>query len=361
MGALLHTALEETEAQRGLLILSRGGEHRIAAEATRRRDDIIVRALDVAVSAVWLPASLLEHVLRTRESVVINDSTAWAEFAADLPLGRPTPRSTLCLPLLHQGKVVGVLYLENHLASGVFTPARVKVLKLVASLAASALENSRVCRDLREREARVRRLIDANIMGMYVVDIRGPILDSNDAYLRMLGYERRDLVSGQLRWTDLTPPEWRAADKERVERVKRSGRLLPFEKEFFRKNGTRVPVLMGVARLKEPRTQAVVFALDMSKQKQAEALALDMRAMEQTRAARKLHEALLQNFQGAMFRLQAARNLLTRDPDEGLRSLNDAIIDGEMALDDSRDAIDVLGKGSVANGHRRTAHGPRLG
>lgn len=113
-------------------------------------------------------------------------------------------------------------------------------------------------------------------------------------------------------------------------------------REFFRKDGTRVPVLVGVARFKEPRNQAVVFALDISKQKRKQATALDARMIEQTRIARKLHDALLQNFQGIMFRFQAARNMMPRHPDEALRSLNDAISEGEKALDESREAIQDL-------------------
>jgi hypothetical protein len=78
---------------------------------------------------------------------------------------------------------------------------------------------------------------------------------------------------------------------------------------------------MGVARFKEPRTQAVVFGLDMSKQKQAEAIALETRTIEQTGIARQTHDVLLQNFQAMIFRFQAARNLMPRHPDEALRSL----------------------------------------
>ena len=284
---------------------------------------------------------MLDYVLSTCESVVI-DAAARARFAADHYLRQHKASSILCLPLLHEATLVGALYLENHSASGVFTAARITVLNLVASLATSALENSRLYRGLQEREAKATHLVDANIIGIYIVDLRGPILESNDAYLRMLGYERGDLDSGRLRWTDLTPSEWHDADKQRAEKVRKAGRLLPFEKEFFRKDGTRVPVLMGVARFKEPRTQAVVFALDMSKQKQAEAIALEARTIEQTRIARRMHDALLQNFQGMMFRFQAARNLMPGHPDEALRSLNDAINDGERALDDIRDAIQDL-------------------
>jgi signal transduction histidine kinase len=101
-----------------------------------------------------------------------------------------------------------------------------------------------------------------------------------------------------------------------------------------------VPVLVGVARFKEPRTQAMVFALDISKQKLAEATALETRAIQQTRFARKVHDDLLQNFQGMMFQFQAARNLMKRHPDEALPFLNEAIKDGQTALDESRDAIE---------------------
>jgi PAS domain S-box-containing protein len=352
MGTLLRAALKETGAQRGLLILSHSAELLIAAEATRRHEKIVVDLRDEVVSESLLPESVVYYVQRTREIVVIDDDANRARFLADPCIRRHKAGSILCLPLLHQANLVGILLLESHLASAVFTPARIEVLKLMSSLAASALENSRLYGALQKREAKIRRLVDANIIGIYTVDLGGPILETNDAYLRMLGYKRIDFVSGCLRWTDLTPPEWRTADAERVERVKRVGRLLPFEKEFFRKDGTRVPVLIGVARCKEPRNQAVVFAHDMSKQKRAEAMALQARTIEGTLIARKLHDALLQNFQAMMFRFQAVRNLITRHPAEALRSLDAAINDGEEALNESRNAIQNLGSERIT---KRTA------
>ena len=337
IGTLLRAALEETGAQRGAVILLRAGERRVAVEGSCRQQKTVVRLCDEVVADSLLPVSALDYVEDTCEPVVINDEATRARFAVGVR--EHEAASILCLPLLHLAKPVGLLILQSELASGVFTPARVRILKLVASLAASSLVNSRLYGDLQERETRIRRLVDANILGIFIVDIRGPILESNDAYLRMLGYERGDLISGRLRWTDLTPPEWHAADKMRVERVKRLGRVLPFEKEFLRKDGTRVPVLMGVARFKEPRTQAVVFAHDMSKQKQAAAMALEARSIEDMRVARKSHDALLQNFQAMMFRFQAVRNLITRRPDEAVRSLDAAINDGKQALVDSLNAI----------------------
>jgi PAS domain S-box-containing protein len=80
----------------------------------------------------------------------------------------------------------------------------------------------------------------------------------------MVGYEREYLVSGRMRWTDLTPPEWRTSDAKRVEEVKLTGTSQPFEKEYFHKDGRRVPVLVGVARIEEAGNQAVAFVIDLS-------------------------------------------------------------------------------------------------
>ena len=150
--------------------------------------------------------------MRTQESVILDDAAAQPPFAADPYIRQHQARSILCLPLLNQAKLIGVLYLENNLSSRVFTPARIPVLKLLASQAAISLENTRLYRDLAEREAKIRRLVDANIIGIFILDLDGRILEANDAFLHMVGYDREDLVAGRLRWTDLTPPEWRDRD-----------------------------------------------------------------------------------------------------------------------------------------------------
>ena len=114
-------------------------------------------------------------------------------------------KSILCLPLIKQRELTGILLLENALTSHAFTPARIAVLELLAAQAAISLENTRLYGDLQEREAKVRRLVDSNIIGILIVNLDGQIIEANDAFLRMVGYEREDLVSGRLRWTDLTP------------------------------------------------------------------------------------------------------------------------------------------------------------
>src|SRR5260370_35136187 len=108
-------------------------------------------------------------------------------------------RSRLCLPLLKQAELIGVLYLENSLASHVFTPARIAVLKLLASQAAIALGNAHLYRDVAERETKIRRLVDSNIIGIFIWDFEGHVLGAKDQFLRMVNYNLEDLVSRLVR------------------------------------------------------------------------------------------------------------------------------------------------------------------
>jgi PAS domain S-box-containing protein len=172
--------------------------------------------------------------------------------------------------LLKQAKLIGVLYLENSLASHVFTPGRISVLKLLASQAAIALENARLYSDVAERETKIRRLVDSNIIGIFISSRKGEIIETNDAFLKIVGYDREDHAAG-MRLTDLTPPEWRASTARALEGTDTTGAVQPYEREYLRKDGSRVPVLIGSAAFDEQRDQGVAFVLDLTKRKRAEA------------------------------------------------------------------------------------------
>ncbi|NOJ48464.1 PAS domain S-box protein [Bradyrhizobium archetypum] len=131
-------------------------------------------------------------------------------------------------------------------------------------------ENIALQGDLLARDKKIRRLVDANIVGVIFWELDGRILEANDAFLKMLGYEREDLASGRVNRTDLTPPEWRHRDLRTVAELKRMGTVQPFEKEYFRKDGSRVPVLVGGTMLEQNQNQGVGFVLDLTERKQAE-------------------------------------------------------------------------------------------
>src|SRR5262249_41226283 len=100
--------------------------------------------------------------------------------------------------------------------------------------------------EIEVREGKIRRLVDANIIGIFIWDFDGRMLEANKACLDIVGYDHEDLVAGSIRWTDLTPPEWRDRDTRLIQEHEVTGTLQPFEKEYFRKDGSRVHVLIGV-------------------------------------------------------------------------------------------------------------------
>src|SRR5262249_29886617 len=100
----------------------------------------------------------------------------------------------------------------------------------------------------KKAEAKIRRLVDSNIIGIIGGQMGdGRITEVNDAFLTLVGYDRDDLLAGRVLWPDLTAPEWRHVDQRTVEQLKAEGVVQPFEKEFMRKDGSRVPVLVGAA------------------------------------------------------------------------------------------------------------------
>jgi PAS domain S-box-containing protein len=131
-------------------------------------------------------------------------------------------------------------------------------------------ERKRAEEAVRESEAKSRRLVDSNIIGIFIWDFDGRILEANDEFLRMVCYDREDLASARIRWADLTPPDWRDRNNARIEQQKGSGRFEPFEKEFTRKDGSRVPILIGGATFEEGGNQGVAFVLDLTERKRAE-------------------------------------------------------------------------------------------
>ena len=135
------------------LILPRGVEKRIEAEANTSGDTVIVRLRDLSAAGAALPESIVHYVVRTRDRVILDDASAQNSFSADTYIRQHRARSVLCLPLINQARLIGVLYLENNLTPYVFNPTRIAVLELLASQAAISLENASLYSDLQRSEA----------------------------------------------------------------------------------------------------------------------------------------------------------------------------------------------------------------
>jgi len=178
---------------------------------------------------------------------------------------------------------------------------------------------------LRESEARFRRLVDANIIGIMIADVYGSIVDANDAFLEMVGYTREDLP---FRWDEMTPPEWRSLDEFAIEQLRWTGAATPWEKEYLHNDGRRVPVLIGVSLLDEPSGSCICFVIDLTDSKRTE---LALRRSERlasvgTLAAGIAHE--INNPIGGI--LMAAQFALKYQADPGSvkTALDDIVRDG---------------------------------
>src|SRR5580704_13160835 len=141
---------------------------------------------------------------------------------------------------------------------------------LVTRVRAEQRDHVRAQEELRESEAKIRRLVDSNIIGIFFSGLKGRVLEANDAFLHLVGHDRDDLVSGRIRWTDLTPPEWRERDRRALAELSSNTIAQPYEKEFFRKDGSRVRVLIGGALFEEGGNEGVAFVVDLTERKRAE-------------------------------------------------------------------------------------------
>jgi len=124
---------------------------------------------------------------------------------------------------------------------------------------------------LRESEMRLRRFYDSGMVGVIYWDMNGVITEANDKFLEMTGYTRKELITGKIDWMKMTPSEYRHLDEKAAEELRITGvNKQPFEKEYIRKDGTRIPIVIAGAMLDEERRDVVAFVLDITERKRSE-------------------------------------------------------------------------------------------
>jgi PAS domain S-box-containing protein len=200
----------------------------------------------------------------------------------------PAAEECLLVPFHVAGEAVGTIWAIMHsdrrkfdaeddrvMASlGKFASSAYQALIHIEDLKTQVSEREKAEAEVRELarglEKKIRRLVEANVVGIVLWNLEGAVTEANDAFLRMVQYDREDVASGRVRWRDLTPPEWRDHDERGIAELKATGIFRPFEKEYFRKDGSRVSVLLGGALFQGSGNEGVAFVLDLSEQKRAE-------------------------------------------------------------------------------------------
>ena len=200
----------------------------------------------------------------------------------------PAAEECLLVPFHVGGKAVGTIWGIMHSDRRKFDAEDNRVLGSLGKFASSAYQASVCIDDLKfqvaEREkaeaeahelargleAKIRRLVEANVVGIVMWNLEGVITGSNEAFLHMVQYAPEDIAAGRVRWTDLTPAEWHDCDERAVADLKTSGMFQPFEKEYFRKDGSRVPVLLGGTLFERGGNEGVAFVLDLTEQRRTQ-------------------------------------------------------------------------------------------
>jgi PAS domain S-box-containing protein len=200
----------------------------------------------------------------------------------------PAAEECLLVPFYVGGKAVGTIWAIMHSDRRKFDAEDDRVMASLGKFASSAyqawmhIEELKIEVAEREKaeaevrklasglEAKIRRLVEANVVGIVMWNLEGTVTGANEAFLHMVQYDREDITSGRVRWTELTPAEWRDRDARAITELKTTGIFQTFEKEYFRKDGSRVPVLLGGALFEGNGNDGVAFVLDLTEQKRAQ-------------------------------------------------------------------------------------------
>ncbi|MHC5747545.1 MAG: AAA family ATPase [Nostoc sp.] len=197
LNSLMQIVIENAGAQTGCLILEKAGEWAIEA-VCKLNGDANLSATQVLQSISMvnrLPESIIHYVIRTHESVILNDATREGNFINEPYIQQNQTKSLLCLPLLNQSKLVGVLYLENRLVTGAFTAERSQLLNLLSTQAAIAIENAKLYSKLRTSESQMAQFLEAVPVGIGIVDATGRPYYANQRGIQLMGKEIDPLVA----------------------------------------------------------------------------------------------------------------------------------------------------------------------
>jgi predicted ATPase/class 3 adenylate cyclase/GAF domain-containing protein/tRNA A-37 threonylcarbamoyl transferase component Bud32 len=158
LSSLMKILIENAGAQRGYLILSSQGQLLIEAEGTINSQQVTVLQSIPVETCQELSSAIVNYVARTQESVVLDDAVREGQFTNDPYIQKHQPKSILCVPLINQSQIVSIVYLENNLTAGAFTPERVELLKVLSGQAAISIQNSKLYTEVRENETRLAQL-----------------------------------------------------------------------------------------------------------------------------------------------------------------------------------------------------------
>ena len=166
-------------------------------------------------------------------------------------------------------------------------------LVAISAIVRDVTERIKAEEALRESEARLRQYYESDMIGAFYFNLDGSVTDANDKLLDIVGYTREDLKAGRVKWNKMTPPEYSRLDEQAIMELKSTGSNTPYEKEFIRKDGSRVPAIVGATTFDQVRNEGVAFVLDITERKKAE----EALANIETARKKEIHHRIKNNLQ----------------------------------------------------------------
>jgi PAS domain S-box-containing protein len=324
---LMANTIENSGAQRGLLLLPEDGRWRIAARTEVDETDPQVEQPIPVAESDQLSQRIVHYVARTQQTVSLTDASQSGEFVDDPHVQRNEVKSLLCTPLVNQGKTSAILYLENNLSPGIFTPDRTELLSLLSSQMAISIDNARShgrveqlleerSRALDSAEAQIRTIFDSSPVGISLTNLEGRLLAVNDAILQMLRISEEEALQRNVTDFYADPGDRPALLTE----VQQKGSAQAFGVRLLRIDGSSFFASLNVSQLVlEGNDVLLAMVEDVTDELTAEQEAGAVE--ERERLARELHDSVSQTLFTAGMIAEAMPRMLEKDQARGRQDL----------------------------------------